>query len=261
MDLRVAGKVFLVTGASAGIGAATVRLLAAEGATVVGVARKPGGINDLGAGVSSVAADITERDTARQVVEFVLDRHDRLDGLVNNVGGLDTRSSFLDVTDDQWLATFELNFHSAVRMSRAAIPALLRHGGGSLVHVASEAARFPDTPLVDYAAAKTALLSVSKTLAAEFGQRGIRSNIVSPGPTRTWLWDAPGGFAEQLAAQFDLPIEEAIEHFVREVRGLPTGRLGVPDDVARVIAYLLSPLAVQVTGAEWAIDGGALRQI
>lgn len=129
------------------------------------------------------------------------------------------------------------------------------------MHVASEAARFPDPPLVDYAAAKTALLSVSKTLAAEFGQRGIRSNIVSPGPTRTWLWDAPGGFAEQLAAQFDLPIEEAIEHFVREVRGLPTGRLGVPDDVARVIAYLLSPLAVQVTGAEWAIDGGALRQI
>lgn len=123
------------------------------------------------------------------------------------------------------------------------------------------AARFPDTPLVDYAAAKTALLSVSKTLAAEFGQRGIRSNIVSPGPTRTRLWDAPGGFAEQLAAQFDLPIEEAIEHFVREVRGLPTGRLGTPDDVARVIAYLLSPLAVQVTGAEWAIDGGALRQL
>lgn len=123
-------------------------------------------------------------------------------------GGLDSRSSFLDVTDDQWSVTFELNFHSAVRMSRAAIPALLVQGGGSLVHVASEAARFPDTTLVDYAAAKTALLSVSKTLAAEFGLRGIRSNIVSPGPTRTRLWDTPGGFAEQLAAQFDLPIEE-----------------------------------------------------
>jgi len=85
-------------------------------------------------------------------------------------------------------------------MARAALPALLKRGSGSLVHVSSEAARFPDIPLVDYAASKTALLSLSKTLAAEFGRKGIRSNIVSPGPTRTSLFDAPGGFAEQLAA-------------------------------------------------------------
>lgn len=260
MDLRISGKVFLVTGASAGIGEATVRLLAAEGATVVGVSRKPDGVDELGATVSAIAADVTERDTARQVVDAVLRQHGRLDGLVNTVGGLDVRSGFLDVTDEQWLDTFELNFHSAVRMSRAALPTLVR-SGGSVVHVASEAARFPDVPLVDYAAAKTALLSLSKTLAAEFGPHGVRSNVVSPGPTRTWLWDAPGGFAEQLAARFDLPVEQAVDHFVREVRGLPTGRLGRPDEVAGVIAYLLSPLAGQVTGAEWSIDGGALRQI
>jgi NAD(P)-dependent dehydrogenase (short-subunit alcohol dehydrogenase family) len=259
VDLQLNGQVIVVTGASAGIGEATAKLLAAEGATVVGVARKPAFAE--GSGIDGVAADVTDRSAAQSVVDTVLARHGRLDGLVNNVGGLDSRESFLEVTDDQWQDTFELNLFAAVRFTRAAIPAMLDAGRGSIVHVASEAARFPDVPLTDYAAAKTALLSVSKTVAIEFGPRGIRSNVVTPGPTRTRLWDEPGGFAEQLSAQFDLPVEEAIEHFVNEVRALPTRRLGTPGEVAQVITYLLSPLARQVTGAEWAVDGGALRQL
>ena len=169
--------------------------------------------------------------------------------------------TLLDVTEEQWLATFNLNFHAARRMSRAAVPAMLASGGGSLVYLGSDSARLPEIGNLDYAAAKLALLALSTSLATEFSPQGIRSSVVVPGPTRTPLYDRPGGFGDQAAGMWGTDRETAITRMVTEIRPLLTRRMGQPDDIAQVVAYLVSPLSRQVTAAEWSVDGGAQRQV
>jgi len=173
MDLQLTGKVVIVTGAGSGIGQASARLLTEEGAIVVGVDRDPVDTEPDAHG-TTVQADLTDPATPDRVIATVLEQHGRIDALVNNAGGLQARTSFLEITDEQWLATFSLNFHAARRMSRAAVPAMLATGGGSLVHLGSDSARLPEVGTLDYAAARLALLALSTSLATECGPQGIR---------------------------------------------------------------------------------------
>jgi NAD(P)-dependent dehydrogenase (short-subunit alcohol dehydrogenase family) len=260
MDLQLTDKVVIVTGAASGIGQASAHLLTEEGAIVVGVDRDPIDA-EPGALVTAVQADLTDPATPDRVIATVVEQHGRIDALVNNAGGLQARTGFLEITDEQWLATFSVNFHAARRMSRAAVPAMLASGGGSLVHLGSDSARLPEVGNLDYAAAKLALLALSTSLATEFSPHRIRSNVVVPGPTRTPLYDRPGGFADQAAKMWGTDKETAITRMVTEIRPLLTGRMGQPDDIAQVVAYLVSPLSHQVTAAEWSVDGGAQRHI
>ncbi|MHB8648585.1 MAG: SDR family NAD(P)-dependent oxidoreductase [Gaiellaceae bacterium] len=244
MDLGLRDTVCLVTGSTAGIGLATVRLLQADGATVVSTGRRADGPGDL-----HVAGDLAQAGEPERAVREAVDRFGRLDVLVNNVGGTDIRK-LEDLGDDDWQASFELNLMTAVRATRAALPGMRERGAGTIVNVSSTAAKRPSTGMPDYSVMKAAMLSFSRLVADLYAQDGIRCNAVTPGPTATGTWLAAGGLAEQQG--------ERDEVLAKVAAGRPLGRLAEPEEIAAVIAFLCSPRASYVTGAAWSADGGTV---
>ncbi len=260
MELGLDGKIAVVTGAGSGIGLAVVETLLAEGARVVAADLDPSAAVAAGAegAVIGVAGDLSTAAGAVAPIDTAVEEFGRVDVLVNNVGIFPFRESFLDVSDDDWRSLLDVNFFSMARACRAAIPQMVRQGGGAIVSTASDVGRAPDPFFVDYSVAKASVLMLSKAISIEFGPKGIRSNCVSPGPTLTPAWLRPGGFAESLAEEYGLDKDAAIDHFAKEVRRLPLGKLGQPHDVARAIAFLASDAAGHVTGADYTVDGGVV---
>ncbi|MBX6386691.1 MAG: SDR family oxidoreductase [Microbispora sp.] len=263
MDMGLKGRTALVTGASRGIGLATVAALAAEGVRVVAAARNiTAELKETGA--IAVPVDLSTPDGPAHLVErAVAELGEDLDLLVNNVGGGDTGGNpvrgFLDFADDEWHSWFELNFFAAVRTTRAALPGIVRRRG-VIVNISSNAARVPHAGPVPYTTAKAALTAFGKALAQEFGPQGVRVNTVSPGPARTALWEAPGGYGAELAAALGMTHEQLLAGLPAQM-GMTTGRLVEPAEVAALVTYLASPHAASVNGADLVIDGGAIKTV
>jgi NAD(P)-dependent dehydrogenase (short-subunit alcohol dehydrogenase family) len=261
MELALAGRTALVTGASKGIGLAITRTLAAEGASVVAGSQNGSPELDELAGtadVRSVLVDLSTPDGPAALVEEATRGGGGLDILVNNVGALKPRlTGFLDITDADWDWTLTINFLAAVRTMRAAIPHLTGRPGANIVTISSVNAFLPDPGVIDYSAAKGALTNLCKSLSKELGP-DIRVNTISPGPVRTDLWLGDSGVAATVAHGSDANAQDVVR---RQEAAAPSGRFTHPSEIADLVAFLSSTRAANITGSDFVIDGGLVTTL
>ncbi|MFF4696762.1 oxidoreductase [Streptomyces chattanoogensis] len=260
MKLNLDSKTAVVTGASRGIGLATVRTLIDEGVSVVGAARTiTPELKESGA--LPVSADLSTAEGVVTLMESAFAELGGIDLLVNNVGAGDAVEpvGFLDTDDAQWESIFDLNLLSAVRISRAALPSLIERRG-AIVNVSSINSRLPAAGPVAYSAAKAALTSLGKSLAEEFGPQGVRVNTVSPGVVRTAIWEDPNGFGGKVAAGAGAEHAAFLQQ-IPDAFAITTGRITEPQEVASLITFLLSDVAGNITGADYVIDGGTVKTV
>jgi len=259
MDLGLARRPCIVTGASRGIGRATAKLLAAEGADVLLVARGEDALAETaadcaGGTVETLALDVTDPEAGERIVATCTERFGSIWALVNNAGTSEV-APLEEQTDEQWQAQWELHVMASLRTMRAAAPRMKEEGGGRIVNVGSSAGKRPSLTNAAYSVTKAAQLSLSRVFADTYAADGVLVNAVAPGAVESSLWVGKGGLADQVARARDTTREDALE----AQRGkIPLGRFGTEEEIANVVVFLCSARASDVTGASWSVDGGTV---
>jgi NAD(P)-dependent dehydrogenase (short-subunit alcohol dehydrogenase family) len=262
VDLKLHDKVALVTGAGLGMGRATALLLADEGCRLALTSQTPERLEktaadaaERGAEVAAWAADLSATDAGARVVTDARERFGTINVLVNTVGPYERTTGVLEQDDDLWEKHLQGVLMSAVRTCREVVPVMKAAGGGAIVNVSAMSIRHHIPALAPYSAAKSALAHFTKNMAREFAHDGIRTNAVMPGmiasePVRERM--------AQAAAEKGMTEAEYLEDANRRYHGVTwADRLGEPEEIAAVIAFLVSDRASYVNGAWVNVDGGS----
>jgi 3-oxoacyl-[acyl-carrier protein] reductase len=269
MDLGLTRRACVVTGASRGIGAETARLLCAEGANVLLVARNEERLSaaagaaraagaDSGARAELLVLDITDEDAGERMLAAATEHFGALDVLVNNAGSAQWRD-LDDVPDADWRGQYELNVMAPLRAMRVAAPAMAERGWGRIVNVCSTAGKRPSAAMPEYSVAKAAELSLSRLFADRYAKSGVLVNAICPGPVESEMWMEPGGLLDQSQRMSSDQTREQALATAGAKR--PIGRLAESAEIAGAIVFLCSERASYVSGAAWSVDGGTVQVI
>ena len=246
--MRFENRSALVTGGASGIGAATARRLAAEGARVAVGDLNADGAREVAAEIdgAAVVMDVLDNDSVARGVDEAAEALGPLDVLINNAGGGERGLGwFVDLDPSDWDFQLRLNLHSVLAVTQRVIPGMRERRRGAIVNLASEAGRGGSEMNVPYSAAKSGVMGFTKAIAREFGRYGVRCNAVAPGPIETPLLDAVAGTGAA-----------GVRYRQGMIDATRLGRAGTPDEVAATIAFLASDEASFITGETLGVSGG-----